>query len=147
MSKKNYWSIALVLLPLIAVVLAGMPNAVTVYEKTGTDAAVTCSFFTLIEDVSTGVCLPYAGIFGALCFGLAVIYLVRKNAGMLKWILGSAFVSVTLAVVPILAESEVVLLPNMLIPVLMGVEALLAFGVMKSPAAQEKAKPKEQRLH
>ena len=145
MKNKKILNITLAVLPLIAVVLAGMPNSVTVYQITGADIALSCSFFTLIEDVNTGICLPYAGIFGGLCFGLAVIYLVSKKRSMLKWIFGTAFVSVTLSVVPVLLKGDVILLPNMLIPVLLGVEALLAYGMMKAPVEKDE-EPKGKRL-
>lgn len=146
MDKKKMLNLVLAALPLIAVVLAGMPNAVTIYQMTEETAAVSCSFFTLIEDVDAAVCLPYAGIFGGLTFGLAVVWLVNQKRGLLLLIAAAAFLSMTLAVVPVLVGGDVMMVPNMLVPILMGVECLMAYSFHKKPMEDDK-KAKGKRLN
>ena len=144
MDKKKIMNLALVLLPLAAVVLAGLPNGVTVYSKEVT-TPMTCSMFTLIEDVQWAVCLPFAGIFGAVTFGLGVIHMVKQKPLWLKLILGTAFASTMLSVLPLMVQKDTILIPNMLIPILLGVEALLAYGLIRKPV-QEAERKKGTRL-
>ncbi len=145
MDTKKLLHYSLAVLPLVAVALAGVPNAVTVYDTTNPqDIALSCSFFTLLEDVPAGVCLPYAGILGALTFGLAVLWLVTKKKTWLAWIAGAAFGATTLAVAPLLLGGDVMLLPNMLVPILLGITCVLAFGLYKAPVQEEA--PKGERL-
>lgn len=49
MDKKNWMNYIFAGLPMIAVVLAGMGNSVTIYPPAATEA-VYCSYFTLVED-------------------------------------------------------------------------------------------------
>ena len=147
MDQKKVVNILLVILPLVAVVLAGMANAVTVCAVTEAETVVTyCSFFTLLEDVQFAICLPAAGLCGALVFGMAVIYLVKKTPFWLTGITLASFASLTLAVLPIVYRSETYLIPNMLVPILMLVEAMTAYGVLKTPAPQEEKKTKAKLL-
>jgi hypothetical protein len=135
MDNKKMKNLALVILPLAAVVLAGMPECVTVLRKDA--AAIGCSMFTLIEDVQWSFCLPLGGIAGALTFGLGVLNFVKQKDLWLKLILGSAFVSMTLSVVPLMTGQDVLLIPNMLIPILLGVETLLAYSMIPKPVQEE----------
>jgi hypothetical protein len=135
MDKKKILNLVLVILPLAAVVLAGMPDCVTVLRKDA--AAVSCSMFTLIEDVQWSFCLPFAGIVGALTFGLGVLNLVKQKDLWVRIILGTAFVSMTLSVVQLLTGQDVLLIPNMLIPILLGVETLLAYSMIPKPVQEE----------
>ena len=147
MDNKKITNLLLVILSLVAVVLAGMANAVTVCAVTEAETVVTyCSFFTLIEDVQFAVCLPAAGLCGAVAFGMAVIYLVKKTGFWLTGITLTSFASMTLAVLPIVYRADTYLIPNMLVPILMLVEAMIAYGVLKSPAPQEEKKTKTKLL-
>ena len=147
MDQKKMINILLVILPLVAVVLAGMANSVTVCAVTETETLVTyCSFFTLVEGVQLAICLPVAGLCGALVFGMAVIYLVKKTAFWLTGISVASFASLTLAVLPIVYRADTYLIPNMLVPILMLVEAMIAYGVLKTPAQQEEKKTKAKLL-
>lgn len=148
MDKKKLMNACLVVLPLVAVLLAGMPTSVTVYYPDGEgviDAQpVYCSFFTYIEDVPASICMPFSLICGALSFGCAAVYMVKKTAFWLKGIMGLSFVSMTLAVLPIIMRTETYIVPNMLVPILMGAVFLLAYAMIKKP--QEEEKPKAKRL-
>ena len=147
MDQKKVINILLVILPLVAVVMAGMANAVTVYAVTETETTVVyCSFFTLIEDVQFSVCLPAAGLCGAVAFGMAVIYLVKKTGFWLTGITLTSFASMTLAVLPIVYRADTYLIPNMLVPILMLMEAMIAYGVLKTPVPQEEKKTKAKLL-
>ena len=137
MDKKKMQNIVLVALPMIAVVLAGMPNAVTVFDLVSHGQSVTCSFFTLVEDVNAAVCFPYAGIFGAVGFGLSVLYLVMKKQSWLKAASVVSFISTTLSVIPVLVGGDVMMIPNMAVPILMGIHCLLASSMSRGPKPAE----------
>ena len=141
MDKKKIRNLALVLLPLAAVVLAGLPDCVTVLNQEVT-VRVSCSMFTLIEDVQWAVCLPLAGIFGAVTFGLAVLYLLLKKEFWLKAIMVTGFVSMSLSVVPVLLHSGTILIPNMLVPILLGVETMVAYAMAPRTKTEEEPQPK-----
>ena len=147
MDQKKITNMLLVILPLVAVVLAGMANAVTVCVVSETETVTTCcSFFTLVEDVQLAICLPVAGLCGAVVFGMAVLYLVKKTTFWLTGITVTAAASMTLAVLPIVYRTGTYLLPNMWVPILMMVEAMIAYGVLKSPVPEEEKKTKAKLL-
>ena len=143
MNQKKILNILLVLFPMVAVVLAGMANAVTVCLVTETESLVTyCSFFTLVEDVQLAICLPAAGLCSAVTFGMAIIYLVKKTNFWLTGVTVASFAALTLAVLPIVYRNEVYLIPNMWVPLLMTAEAILAYGILKTPEKPEEKEKK-----
>lgn len=146
MKKWNVWHIALILLPLAAVLLAGMPNSVAVYYSAGAQEGamsclpVNCSYFTLISEVPTGICLPFAAIFGCLTFAVTVFCLLAKKRHWLKAVAVLSFVAMTLAVLPIVVKSdEAMILPNVGVPILLGLDCLLAYMLMKQKDPENKA--------
>ena len=147
MKQNTITKLLLVSVPLIAVVLAGMANAVTVCVVSETETLVTyCSFFTYLEDVQTAICLPFAGILGAVTFGMAVMYLAKKSDFWLSAITVTAFASMSLAVLPIVFRNDTYLVPNMWVPILMMVEAMIAYGILKTPVPEEEKKSRANRL-
>lgn len=124
MKPEKLKSIALVVLPLAAALLAGLPDAVRVlYFQT--EQIGFCSYFALVEEAAAGLCLPFAGYCAALTFGMAVLFLVTRKAWCRWAVMIMAFLSMTLAVIPVLVQGDVRLMPGMLPPVLMGVELLV----------------------
>lgn len=147
MNQKTITKLLLVILPLVAVVLAGMANAVTVCTVSETETLVTyCSFFTYVEDVQAAICMPFAGICGAIVFGMAVLYLVKPADLWLTGITVTAFASLSLAVLPIVFRAQTYMVPNMWVPILMGVESMTAYGILKTPMPEEEKKSRATRL-
>ena len=140
MDKKKIKPIALLVMMLIAMVLAGTATSVTVYAP---DAEVAyCSFYTYIEDVPISGCLTFSALFGAVGFGMALIYLVRKTVFWLKGLTVCSLAAATLSVLPLIMRSEVFLIPNLWIPILMLVVSVMSFYMAKEPQEEEKSKGK-----
>jgi len=139
--KPDLLTLSMLALPMLAVIIAGMPDSVAVFELTAEGLAsgepMYCSYFTLISDVSTAVCLPFAGILGGIGFGLAVLYMVTGKEVMLKGVFGCCFAAMALAVLPILAQVDAFLLPNAMVPLLLGISCVLAYAKMKKPQKKE----------
>lgn len=144
MNKKNLWIIALIVLPVVAMIVANFPNAVTYQYPDG--HAVQMSYMGLNEDVNAGVCMPAVVVTVGLCILFAVAYLGGKKAYWLKAISGPSFAAALLAVVPYLAPEEVRALPNVLVPILMMVEWLVAFQMGKTVESADMQKEKGRRL-
>ena len=144
MKKTDFLKILLLALPVLAVMIAGMPSSVVVYELTAEGLAsgepMYCSYFTLIEDVGTAVCLPFAGILGSIGFGLVAIYLVTGKEWLLKGMLGCCFGAMTLAVIPVMVQVDAFLLPNMMVPILLGISSALANVQLKRARNTEEKK-------
>ena len=139
MDKKNWMNYIFAGLPMIAVVLAGMGNSVTIYPPAATEA-VYCSYFTLVEDIPGAICLPLAAFGAGVTFGLAVLYLVKRSALFLKIMMPLSFLSATAAVVPVLARGEILVIPNMLVPILLMAVCLTTYGMLKNPQRDEPKK-------
>ena len=142
MDKLKIKRIALVLLPMIATMLAGMGTSVAVYAP-GAEVAY-CSFFTYIEDVPSSIAMPFAILAGAATFGMALLYQVKKTAFWVKSMVVCSMACATLSVLPLILRTEVYMIPNMWVPILMLVTCLLANYEAKHP--QEESKPKGKRL-
>ena len=141
MKKPDLLTLLILAVPLLAMIIAGTPDSVAVFELTAEGLAsgepVYCSYFTLIEDVSTGVCLPFAGVLGSVGFGLAVLYMVTGKEMMLKGVFGCCFGAMTLAVIPVMVQVDAFLLPNAVVPLLLGINCILAYAKMKKPQVKE----------
>lgn len=147
MNQKTITKLLLVALPLVAVVLAGMANAVTVCVATETETLLTyCSFFTYVEDVQAAICMPFAGICGAVAFGMAVLYLAKPADRWLTGITLAALASMSLAVLPLVFRADTYMVPNMWVPILMLVESMIAYGILKTPMPEEEKKSRANRL-
>lgn len=77
-----------------------------------------------------------------MTFGLAVLYLVKRSDLFLKIMMPLSFLSATAAVVPVLARGEILVIPNMLVPILLMAVCLTTYGMLKNPQRDE---PKKER--
>ena len=131
----------LLILPLLTVLVVSNPSSVTIFDGENTWYL---SWMTVVSDSAWGWCAPVAGLANYLLFGLAVLYLVTKKHTWLKAIFGVGFAAVCIAVLPIIAQAEVKIVPNVLGVLLLAAETLMAYVIMKRPA--EGTQKKGQRL-
>ena len=137
MKKQTMMKILLILLPIMAVGLATTTDSVMVFDS----VAGTTEYYSYFEPLTVGslqMLTPLAGVLGLASGILAGIYLAAKKGWCLKVIVGTAFCSATVAVLPILLQSDVKIIPNVGVPIFMMVECLVAYLMMKMPAQQEK---------
>ena len=135
MKKKYAWNIALILLLMASVAIAAMPNAVVYYYP---DAEpLYGSFFALNEDVTTGICLPVAGLLSGIALMLAVAAAVSKKEGWLKGAAWMAFGAMFMGALPIVIRTEIQVLPNVCHPIAAGAAYLLAKYMQKKKTPEE----------
>ncbi len=144
MKKRTVWATVMAALSILAVMVASSPVSVRVF-RTQSGTMGVYSFFQFIEDAPAAMCLLYAGICSGITLMISVAYLIRKKTGWLKGILGFAFASATLAVLPLLIRSEPMVLPNMAHPLAMTCVCVVAILLLRSQrfASDE---PKGERL-
>lgn len=137
--KKIKWMPALLIIfAVIAVYVAAMPTGVAVYDLAQSKEPFYCTYFNLVEDVTFGISLPLAALGAGLNLITAGIYVVRKNRDMLSFMKLVSIVSAIMAVVPILVKDPVItLVPNMLLPIAMIAEYVVAYDLEKKTAAPE----------
>lgn len=124
MKKKLIWNIVLLLLPLLTVGLAAMPDSVTVLRELQIEY---CSFFGTLSDGSRPMGLAFCGLMTFVLFGLLVVYVVIKKKFLLNIACWLSLGAATLSVLPLLIRSEPMVIPNVGVALLLCVEALLAF--------------------
>ena len=123
-------SVMLVVCSALAVLIATSPGSVTVFRP-GDSATRTFSFFEQIPDVPAGVCLLFAGAGSCLSLLLSIAELILNRSGLRTGIMVTALASMTLAVLPLLAEKSAFVLPNMMHPLLMGVVCVGTYMLRK----------------
>ena len=139
MKKQVIMKILLILLPVLAVGLATTVDSVLVFDpQAGT--AEYYSYFTPLDVGGFQMITPLAAILSAVGGLLAAAYMAVKKEWCLKGIVGVSFCAATLAVLPTLLSSDVKIVPNVGLPILMITHCLLAYFMVKKPAKEEAPK-------
>lgn len=146
MKKSTLARLFLMLLPMAAVGLATTANSVTVFD-TQTGQAAYHSYFTLVEVGALPMAAPTAAMLSLVSGILAAVYLGAKKQGCLKAIVWTGFLAGTFAVLPILANGQTKVVPNVLLPIMMLVEAGLAYTMSKKPQTVEPAEAPRLKIH
>ena len=143
MKKLDWKKIMLVLLPVLSVGLATTMDSVMVFDAAA-GTTLYYSYFALIPDIDFAILMPLAGILSALAGILAGIMLVKKNHKLLKGIVVCTFCAASCAAAPILLKGDVVVFPNVGLPIFMMLDCLVSYTMMKNPQPEEE--PKKKRL-
>ncbi len=128
MNKKRIKTIFLVLLPILAAGMAVNPGSVMLYD-TAQDKMSACSYFALLPEGTFRLGTVLAGFLTCLSGGLAITYLVGKKDGVAKAIVYISLAGAALASVPILINSQIRVLPNVGVPILLIVQAAVAYFI------------------
>ncbi len=145
MNKKNIWPIALIVLPVLAMIFACMPNAVT-YQYPDGGKTIYMTYFGLCEDAENSICLPAAGIAVGLCLLFAVAYVIAKKSHWLKAVSGPSFAAALLAAMPYFLKEDITIVPSVIVPVLMLLEWLVAYKLSKQAEFHQPVESKARRL-
>lgn len=145
MKKETVFDGLLIGLPALAIILASGEKSVRIFERaTNTDTYQ--SYFNLLPEncfqLSTVLAMGLA-IF-AMIFGIA--HMVSKDKKWFRGIYLTTFASVFAAEIPTLLQAELMVLPNILVPILLIADCAIAYSRMKKPGDAEKKKPQGQRL-
>ena len=143
MKKQTLILIALILIPLIAVAIAISPGSVMVFQN---QTLTTMSFAEPLEGVDFGWCAPVALILTYVLFAAVVIYALTKKQLVLKIVRGVGFVAMSLVALPILARSEVLIVPNAFVGMLLAAHWLISHFTLRSMNPKQEEKPKGKRL-
>ena len=140
MKKETVFNALFVGLPAAAIVLASGNKSVRIYDRAA-DVSTYQSYFDLLPEncfqISTILAMGLA-IF-ALIFG--IVHVVTKETKWFKSIYLLTFATVFAAEIPTLMQNELLVLPNVLVPVLLIADCAIAYSRMKKP--QQEAKKKE----
>ena len=126
MKKQIIVKILLILLPVLAVGLATTVDSVTVFD-TVTGTTEYYSYFDGIPVGNLQMLLPLAATLSVVSGVLAAIWLGKKKPGFLKASGVIAFAAAAAASIPIAIRGEVLVIPNVGLPIFM----LLHFGVAR----------------
>lgn len=142
MNKRKFLKLFLILLPVTAGVLATTLDSVMVFDS-GTGTLSYYSYFDLIPGMELALVLPLAAIGCVLCAILAVAALALKREGCVAAVKWLSLASATAAVIPMLYRGEALVVPNVLLPLLMLGEFVVAFFLGREKNTPEQ---KERRL-
>lgn len=139
MKKQTMQKVFLVLLPILAVGLATTRDSVTVLD---TRAGVTefYSYFEMLPEGALRMLTPLAAVLSLASGVLAGLYAAVSKEWAVKGVFGTAFCAATAAALPILMRGDILVVPNVFFPILMGAECILAYVMRKKPAKQEEEK-------
>ena len=145
MNKEKVINALYIGLPAAAIAVASGNKSVRIIDRIA-GVETYQSYFDLLPEscfqISTILAMGLA-IF-ALIFG--IVYVVKKDPKWFKSIYLLTFASVFAAEIPTLMQSELLVLPNVLVPVLLIVDCVLAYGKMKKPQKEQKKQAPANRL-
>ena len=141
--KQTLILIALILIPLIAVAIAISPGSVMVFQN---QTLTTMSFAEPLEGVDFGWCAPVALILTYVLFAAVVIYALTKKQPVLRIVRGVGFVAMSLVALPIIVRSEVLIVPNAFVGMLLAAHWLISHFTLRSMNPKQEEKPKGKRL-
>jgi hypothetical protein len=106
----------------------------------------TISFAEPLEGVDFGWCAPVALILTYVLFAAVVIYALTKKQTVLKIVRGVGFVAMSLVALPIIVRSEVLIVPNAFVGMLLAAHWLISHFTLRSMNPKQEEKPKGKRL-
>ena len=143
MKKTTLLIAALLILPLLVVMVAVGPSGVTVFDGETTRMI---SWFQMVPESNWGWCAPVAGLMNYVLFVLAVVYALKKKVWCIKGIRGISFAALCLAALPIVIQTEIKIIPNVLGLIFLTAEFFVAQMILKKQDAVKETKPKGKRL-
>lgn len=140
MKKQTLIKSLLILLPVLAVGLATTGDSVIVFDSL---AGVTeyYSYFEMAPETQWQTLPPLAAMLAAISGILAAVYMVKKKKWCLRGIVGTTMASACAAVIPVVQQGDVRMVPNVGLPIFMMVNCLVAYHFLKHPEKTEEKKP------
>ena len=131
MKKNVLMKVFLVLLPAMAVVLATTRDSVKVFD-TSAGTVENYSYFSILPVQNMQMITVLAAMLAVAALVLALIYAATGKQGCLKGVFYSACASTCAAAAPNLLRQDVMVMPNVLLPILMVVLGFLAHTAGKN---------------
>ncbi len=144
MNNKKKLTLALTALPLMMVFVTSNPAGVTVFDGQTTQMM---SWLQLVPEYPWSWCAPVAALANYVIFALAVIYAVAKKEWCVKGITVLAGAAACIAVLPIIAQSEVKIVPSVFGAIILCAQWAVAYFALKKSTEEKKiSKPKGKKL-
>ena len=137
MKKSILLKAILILLPVLAVGLATTVNSVTVFN-TLTGQTEYYSYFDMLPVENLKLVTPLTALLAALSGILAVAYIANKRLSFLKAAGYVALASSCAAAIPMMVREEILVIPNVGLPIFMVLEFFAAYMLEKNEKAKEK---------
>ena len=139
MKKTILLKSLLILFPILAVGLATTVDSVTVFH-TVTGETQYFSYFDVLPVGNLSLITPVTALVSALSGVFAAIYMATKRKSLLKSAGYAALVSATLAAIPMILREEIMVIPNVALPVFMMLEYCVSYFLGKeTPEKSEKS--------
>ena len=144
MKKQILLKSLLILFPVLAVGLATTADSVTVFDTVAGQLEY-YSYFDMIPVENLQMLPPLAAMLSLVSGILSAVYLGKKSVGCLTGARYMAFAAVLAASIPVVIRGEVLVIPNVALPVLMLAQFAVTHFAAKLPV-EVKSKRKGQRL-
>ena len=139
MKKQALLKAFLLLLPILAVGLATTVDSVTVFDSV-TGETQYYSYFDLLPVENQQIVTPLAAILSLVSGLLAAVYLAAKKPWSLKGTGYTAFAAAIMAVIPILIRGDMLVIPNVGLPIFMLAEYVVSYVIAKQPQEEPQSK-------
>ena len=139
MKKSVLRNVFLILLPAMSVLLAATVDSVTVADTVSGEMNA-YSYFSLVPVENLQMCTPLAGILAVASTILAIGIVVAGKRWCVTGLFWTAFASTVFATIPIIVRGEVLVIPNVGVPLMMFIDCIIAYALMKKP--EEKTEKK-----
>lgn len=130
MKKKVILKALLVVFPILAVGLATTVNSVTVFNTVSGETQY-FSYFDVLPIANLQMITPLAALLAALSGIVAAVYMATKRHALLKIVSYAALASAVVAVIPIVLREEILVIPNVGLPIFMMVEYCIGYFLGK----------------
>jgi hypothetical protein len=135
MDKRKILVILLFVLPLLVVLIANGAKGVMMFDG---EEVTYYPWIQPLSESAVGWCAPVAALMNYVLFALAVVYGLKKKEWSVKGIRNIALIAGTLAVLPNLIRSDVMVVPNVFGAITLFADALVAHILGKDLAKGEK---------
>ena len=130
MKKKVILKALLLVFPILAVGLATTVNSVTVFNTVSGETQY-FSYFDVLPIANLQMITPLAALLAALSGIVAAVYMATKRQTLLKAVAYTALASAAVAAIPLVLREEVLVIPNVGLPIFMMVEYCVGYFLGK----------------
>ena len=135
MKKLKLTNILLLVLPLLVVRVVTNDESLAVYNC---GMVQYMSWMDMIPELPWSWCAPMAALMNYVIFALAVLWCLLKKDWCIKGIFGLSFTAATIAVLPLLVQSTVKIVPYVAGSLTLMVNCFVAYLVIKKLPEEKK---------
>ena len=137
MKKTILLKALLIVFPIMSVGLATTVDSVTVFN-TLTGETQYYSYFDILPVENLQMITPFTALLSALSGILAAIYMATKRKALLTSVGYAALASAALAAIPVVLREEIMVVPNVALPILMMLEFCVTYSLRKAPEEESR---------